>query len=560
MTRTAYTAEAVNTPDGLADIRILINGKTWHLWGRNSLEREIDLANKVEAGTLPVLMGAGLGHCLKSLLNKGFPVAVVDKEMEIERLTRVAKDHAENANVLWIDDDSPRKALSRLTRWQEDNGNVPFSPVTIPLYPRLDREYYGTLTETLKANAQSDFWSQVRYPKFQTAKPRVLFFDSGYFLCGEILSSLKRLGIKHQVIILDDRKTGNQAFVENTLKAVIDFKPDFVLTVNHFGLDREGKLAELLYDLNLPLASWFVDNPHLILHDYAHPGTANTVIFTFDAGNLDEMRDKGFKHVHYLPLATDPNRFRPGLDKNVPPEWASDVSFVGNSMTAPVSRCLTDTNLPAALRNEYAAVAREFGESGETRIVRFLETRRPQWLAALNALPTPENKLALESLLTWEATRQYRLTCVQSILKFSPLIVGDSGWEDQLGKTGNWRHLSRLDYYEDLPRFYPMSKINFNCTSRQMVGAVNQRVFDVPACGGFVLTDHREQMENLFDLETEAVVYHEPDEIPALVREYLADKKRRNTIVAAARKRILSEHTYEIRLQKLLDIMRKTFA
>ncbi|MBI9079021.1 MAG: glycosyltransferase [Pseudodesulfovibrio sp.] len=559
MTRTTYTTEAVNTPDGLADIRILINGKTWHLWGRNSLERETDMANKVEPGTLPVIIGAGLGHCLKSLLDKGFPVAVVDREPEINRVTGVAKKYANNANVLWIDDFSPQEALNRLTQWQKDNGNAPFSPVTIPLYQRLDREYYGPLTETLKTNAQADFWSQARYPKFQQTKPRILFLDSGYFLCGEILSSLKRLGLEHQSIILGDRKTGNQDFIESILKSVIDFKPDFVLTVNHFGMDRDGKLAELLYDLNLPLASWFVDNPHLILHDYAHPGTTNTVIFTFDAGNMDEMRDKGFEHVHYLPLATDPNRFKPGLHGNAPPEWASNVSFVGNSMIGPVSRCLNDANLPAVLRNEYTAVAREFGESGETRIIRFLEASQPEWLTVINALPTQENRLALESLLTWEATRQYRLNCVQKILEFSPLIVGDTGWKDQLGETGNWRHLSPLDYYEDLPRFYPMSRINFNCTSRQMIGAVNQRVFDVPACGGFVLTDHRQQIENLFDLETEAVVYHETDEIPDLIKKYLTDKNSRDAIITAARKRITAEHTYEIRLKKMIGIMRKSF-
>ena len=128
-----------------------------------------------------------------------------------------------------------------------------------------------------------------------------------------------------------------------------------------------------------------------------------------------------------------------------------------------------------------------------------------------------------------------------------------------LGKTSGWRSISHLDYYEDLPRFYPMSKINFNCTSRQMIGAVNQRVFDVPACGGFLLTDHRKQMENLFDPGTEAVVFREPDEIPALIREYMDDEKRRKTITAAARKRIKAEHTYDIRMQRLLDTMRQTF-
>eukprot|EP00828_Plagiopyla_frontata_P005647 TRINITY_DN12316_c0_g1_i1.p1 TRINITY_DN12316_c0_g1~~TRINITY_DN12316_c0_g1_i1.p1 ORF type:complete len:394 (+),score=133.14 TRINITY_DN12316_c0_g1_i1:96-1184(+) len=355
-------------------------------------------------------------------------------------------------------------------------------------------------------------------------------------------------------------RTGSGRFIETLLEAVIDFKPDFVLTVNHFGLDREGKLSGLLEELGLPLASWFVDNPHLILHEYAHPGTDNTVLFSFDAGNLDMLRAKGFPQVHYLPLATDPGRFRPGKGNGTPPSWRGEVSFVGNSMPGPVADTLAKACLPSGLKPDYRPVARAFGASGVPEAIRFMEINHPAWFAAHQNLPTPENRLALESLLTWEATRQYRLDCVTRTLEFTPLIVGDAGWKDQLPSETQWRHLDRLDYYADLPRFYPQSKINFNCTSRQMIGAVNQRVFDVPACGGFVLTDYREQMEALFDLDREAVVYRTPEEIPGLIRALLEDESRRKRVVKAARKRILSEHTYAVRLTRLLEIVRATFS
>ena len=78
-----------------------------------------------------------------------------------------------------------------------------------------------------------------------------------------------------------------------------------------------------------------------------------------------------------------------------------------------------------------------------------------------------------------------------NILDFNPLIVGDPGWKELLKGRDGWRYHSELSYYDDLPDFYPLSDINFNCTSQQMKGAVNQRVFDVPCCNGFLLTDHR---------------------------------------------------------------------
>ncbi|BCS90304.1 CgeB family protein [Pseudodesulfovibrio sediminis] len=553
MVHTPYTAEPIlNGP--LSDVRIHILGKTWHLWGRKGADREAAMATEIADDTIPVLMGSGLGICLEALLQRGLPVIVVDRETSILDVTTVKTRCTQSPNLLWVDDANPRDALTRIHDFQAANGDLSLAPVIFPLYLRLDRDYYGALNDTIKAAPRPDFWSQTHYPKFQHALPRVLFFDSRYFLCHEILAALDGMGIEHRAISLDNREKGSQEFIEAILKAIIDFKPDFVLTVNHFGLDRQGKLAGLLDDLGLPLASWFVDNPHLILFDYAHPGTDNTTIFTFDAGNIDTIRAKGFSRIHYLPLATDPKSFTPG---KVSTQWNCDVSFVGNSMTRPVADSLSQAALPAELARDYAAVARAYGSSGETLVARYLEQHHPDWFAALNALPTMENRLACESLLTWEATRQYRLACVEKTLPFSPTIVGDRGWKHLLPAHG-WNAISRLDYYMELPAFYPASKVNFNCTSRQMVGAVNQRVFDVPACGGFLITDYRKEMEHLFDLQTEAVVFEKIDEIPELIDKFLRNKTARQAIAHAARKRILAEHTYELRLRHLLDVMRQS--
>jgi len=559
MTGSAYTAEPVIRDNSLADARIRIQGKTWHLWGRSGIERETDLAGAVPQDALPVLIGSGLGRCLEELLERGLPVAVVDREAPLLALTGTREIARGRTDVLWIDDPDPETAFRHIAEWAQGNGNRPLHPVVMPLYPRLDRNYYATLAETVKAAGRTDFWSLARYPKFRSAAPKILFFDSSYFLCDEIHAGLDRLGVAHHTIPLDDLETGSREFIETLLKTVVDFRPDFALTINHFGLDREGKLAGLLDDLGLPLASWFVDNPHLILFDYAHPGTDNTVLFTFDADNLDQLREKGFANVHHLPLATDPDRFRTGSAAAGSPDWAGDVSFVGNSMTDPVARSLARTGLPPRLVKEYEDVARAFGESGETRVDRFLAHHRPDWQKAVAGLDERENRLACESLLTWEATRQYRLACVRQTLPFSPLIVGDPGWPPLLPQDGSWRYLPPLDYYADLPRFYPLSKVNFNCTSRQMPGAVNQRVFDVPACGGFLVTDYREQMEGLFDLDSEAAVYREPEAIPDLIRYFLRHPEHKDSIIKHARKRILAEHTYAHRLSLLLDVMRRTF-
>ena len=99
--------------------------------------------------------------------------------------------------------------------------------------------------------------------------------------------------------------------VQQLLEAVVSFRPDCCITLNHMGVDVEGVLMDLLARLQLPLASWFVDNPHLIIHLYSRCVSPWTTLFTWDSDNIPTLRAAGFEHVFYLPLATTPQRFKP---------------------------------------------------------------------------------------------------------------------------------------------------------------------------------------------------------------------------------------------------------
>jgi spore maturation protein CgeB len=551
-------AEAVCSGKALVDLRLQVGGKTWHLWGRDGLARERALADSVPEGSLPVLLGPSLGLCLDLLAATGRPLAVVDREAPVWAVTDARAKHSRAPNVLWLEEGDPAAVLAELTRWQAEHGGLPFAPLMAPAVRRIDPEFYARLERDLAASAKANFWGQASYPKFQGSRPRVLLLDRPYFLQTEIKDALTRLGIDWTALPVGTHSHGSTQFVENLLRRVLEFRPDFLLTVNHFGLDSEGRLAELLERLRLPLASWFVDNPHLILSRYSGLDTEGTVIFTWDADNVPSLKAQGYANVHSLPLATDATRFRPGLTPG-PDGWRAEASFVGDSMQRAVADSLAACRGPQSLVEDYAFLAGQFGAAKERSVQDFLEAEHPGHAASLLALSI-EERLACESLLTWEATRQYRARCVKALAGFDAVVAGDpAGWGGLFKAEDTVRLLPRLDYYLDLPRFYPLSAVNLNCTSRQMKGAVNQRVFDVPACGAFVLTDRREQLAELFEPGREVVVYDEPEDIAGLVERFLRDAPARERIVAAARRRILAEHTYEHRLARLLGIMRESF-
>ena len=398
-----------------------------------------------------------------------------------------------------------------------------------------------------------------KWPKFANEKPRILLMTSQYFLIGELTAACARMGVEHMLLDFGTREMDLDTFVSRIVGALTSFKPDFVLTVNHLGVDHEGVLTALLDQLDVPLASWFVDNPHLILGAYRNLDMQRTALFTWDLDNLDSLRAMGFAHVFHLPLGADPTRFAPHRARP-DREWAAPISFVGNSMLTKTVKRLEASRPSPRLVEAGLMVAKAFGESGEPCSGRFLVKNFPELRRDFEALETPARRQAFETFLTWQATLMYRLDCVLRILDFGPLIVGDPGWKELLKDRPGWKYHAELSYYDDLPDFYPLSDINFNCTSRQMMGAVNQRVFDVPCCGAFLLTDYRRGMEDLFEPGTEVAFYNHPDEIPGLVELYQENPEKRRAVAEAARRRVLAEHTYDHRMTRLLALMRDTFA
>ncbi|MDR1125447.1 MAG: glycosyltransferase [Deltaproteobacteria bacterium] len=575
----AYTP--VYTDDGgLLDIRVNLGGRELVMLGEAGKARELsilpDFASCSPAGRLPVLLGSGLGHALKELVaflereqGPDFHLAVLDKESSLLKLTGLRAAYAKYKNLVWVDEPDSTNALLLLGKWQLEHAGKAFLPVANPFYLRLDRPYYGRLRDALAASASYDFWSRADYPKFKDAKPRILLITSKYFLIGEMEAACKRMGLSYSLLTVPDQKIGLTEFLEQLLSALVTFRPDFALTINHLGVDREGVLQNFLAKVKLPLASWFVDNPHLILYHYHNLVSPWTAVFTWDADNLSSLRKMGFEHVFYLPLGTDHTRFVPqdaGSLRKISqewPAWPADVSFVGNSMLLKVQKRLEQIQPSAFMLENFHKTAAGFAASNERSVRDYLRQEAPEQYRAFLELGVMERQLGYEAGLTWEATLQYRLSCVRQTLPFKPLIVGDPGWFELLprrdGKPEGWRYFHELTYYTDLPLFYPLSKINFNCTSKQMKGAVNQRIFDVPAAGAFIITDWREQIEKLFEPGKEVVCFHSPEEVPDLIRHYLEHPAEREKIIKAAHKRVMAQHRYENRLTELIAVMRKTF-
>jgi len=543
--------------EGQGPIRILGSGGAQRELA--CLPKNTDMENY-----LPVFLGIGMGHAYHEFRNKypTSPIAIIDKE---EDLWQAAGINIEDKNTLIINTSENAKALSALTKWQNRHAGKPFFPIAHSFYQRLDKVFYGELRDKLLASQKFDFWGKSRSPKFQNSTTRFLLISSQYFLLGEIDLACKRLGIECKHLLLENDEISSQEFIAQLLNEVISFKPDALLTLNHSGVDREGILMNLLEKLQLPFISWFVDNPHLVLSAYTGLTSPWLNIFTWDKDNIPSLKAQGFENTYYLPLGTDPMRFHPRNKKlSFPKKWESDVSFVGNSMLAKVEKRWSKSRFPQKYFKTFLSLGVDFSKTDEKSITTFIENQtNPTYKSLIEfykGIKVQEEKLAFETGLTWEATREYRFECVKQLFDFHPLIVGDDAWKNLFSQEKRpWRWHDAISYYTELPNFYTHSKINFNCTSMQMKGASNQRILDVPAAGAFVITDWREQMETMFDEGTEVICFREKEEIPDLIRYYLKHDKERENITLAARKRVLACHTWDKRVEEIVRVMREKY-
>ncbi|VAX28799.1 CgeB family protein, partial [hydrothermal vent metagenome] len=502
-----------------------------------------------------VVLGLGLGYHLKELVQR-FPKAEILVVEAMPEIYEMAMQHriisGLEGRIRFVVGFAVEEAIKEITSQQMKLGMVSLSVFSLSSAVSAFQDYYSPILAAFRNTMNVKLWDRLRYSRFREDVCNVILIDFAYFLTREIESALVSLG--HRVIRVPvSREDGGEVIVSRLIKKIYEFKPDFILTINHLGLDEDGVLTSLLESLEIPLASWYVDSPNLIVRSFDRNVSPYVSLFLWDRGYIKDMEDVGFESVTYLPLATDDAVFMPEKNRRSSAHYQCDVSFVGNSMVGPALESLEKIPGKLAPLVENMALLLSSTRMPFDAVLANLDTKDLGLLDTMSA----QERLDFEAAILWRATLIYRLSCIKALKDFHPRIRGDEAWKKLLGN--GYTFGLPLNYYKELPAFYNACKINFNATSLQMLNAVNQRVFDVPACGAFLLTDHQDTIEELFDVGKEIVTYRSRDEIPELVGFYLRNPKEREIIARRGRERILKEHTYRHRLGTIIQNMKNRY-
>ena len=375
------------------------------------------------------------------------------------------------------------------------------------------------------------------YPKFK-GPTRMLVMKTQYFFDDSWKRAAEELGWSVETVtsaivgdvLMDD--------IKDLFFKLAEFKPDFILASNYAGMDESGLFARFFDDAHIPYVSWFTDTPRMILFNRVVHKSHYAVAATWEKSYTKHLKDRGFDNVFHMPLATDPHIFN-GNPQDV---WQRDLAFVGNPMIEYADEAWEKlAHMPAVIAAIKIALDRGHIDR-ETYLDGIDVMLPPELIAECNS----SERRNIELAINYEATRRQRCDMVKRLEQLGIEVRGDDRWLKVTNCVGG-----ALGYFDDLGPFYRSTAVNVNTTSLQMKTAVNQRVFDCPAAGGFLITDNQSSLNEMFDVEKEVVTYDSLDELKDKVVYYLAHPEDRNKIVKRAQKRITQEHTHQCRLRDL---------
>lgn len=378
--------------------------------------------------------------------------------------------------------------------------------------------------------------------------PWAVISDGGLF-SGDLLEILTERGFRCWRM---DLGTGAGDFTLDTLERL---QPSVVAHINHI-----TGLGEACTGVGIPHVTWEID-PAMDAKSPASGPTHGSHLFTWRRRHVAEWSEAGFEHVAYLPLAANVHRRSPPPEDELG-DYRARIAFVGNSLAERIPE------LRAMLQGLMERWARRRGERNPPAVAQLrvqqviarAQQALPRFAAAeiLEAACPGIAALAVEQGLRWQpamvlgeiAGAIWRLHTVGALGPLGVEVWGDDGWR-AVTPTGA-RHRGFAGHSREINLIYAGADINLDIGRIYQADIVTMRVFDVLACGGFLLAAWSEHLGELFELGVELETWRTIPELVDKARYYLDRPEERARLAARGRARVLRDHTVRGRIEHML--------
>lgn len=320
-------------------------------------------------------------------------------------------------------------------------------------------------------------------------------------------------------------------------------------------------VSDICNDFQIPYLSWTYDSPLTSLFTQSIFHKTNYT-FIFDKMQCKRLVDSGAPHIFHLPLAVNLDRIG-CLDITAEDEflYSHDISFVGGLYE----------------NNTYNAVIQAFPEHLQLKLKLYLMQNMCHWETPRywEELPCEcvDFLFSQTDISSWNQTallndaaylgllffprklaQLERITVLNTLAQNFKVDLYTKSPADFLQNVNV--HTS-VDYYTIMNKIFYLSKINLNITLSSIETGVPQRILDIMGCGGFVLTNYQEELEDMFVIGKEIEVFRNIEELMEKCTYYLSHEKERLTIAMNGYKKVRDSFSYQHQLQKMISTVQE---
>lgn len=349
----------------------------------------------------------------------------------------------------------------------------------------------------------------------------------------------------------------DEEYLEKLKKCLGEVKPDLVFSFNFF-----PTIALACKEKGYKYLSWTYDSPYSFLM-HAEVLYETNYVFTFDSYICDHLRKKGADTVYYAPMAVDPNRmFSVTLTKEDQERYGADVSFVGALYNEDhhFFERLCDRSDPYTIGYLEALVMAQTDVYGCDLMEKCLTKDIVDRIERCMPYNCPEGFLATAPHIYSNYYLARKVTSIERILMLELLSGSFQTYLytlDEKAVVGKAINKGIADPDTVMPKVFRCSKINMNATLKSIHTGIPLRAMDIMGCGGFLLTNFQEDFFRHFEPDVDFVYYTSFEEMLDKAGYYLAHDDERNRIRRSALDRVSREHTFEIRLNEMLEIVNR---
>lgn len=426
---------------------------------------------------------------------------------------------------------------------------------------------------------------------------KVIFYRYGSVYEPDMLDAFKQAGL--DVVEIDreitDKDITDQKRISIMSSAIEEHEPVFVYGVNYY-----PAISEVCRIYNVIYISQTVDSPVFTLFDKSIQNQTNRILL-FDRAQYDLFSEFNREGIIHLPLASATDRFDKviasvnGDDRR---KFSGDIAFVGSTYREkdpylnltglsdytkgyvealieaalkiygyyPVKDALEDrviSDIKKAAGNDFPHI-----EEAVTDMDAYAVSHR--YIGSHLAVVERERTLKLLSgyfnvhLYTRSDTSVFPGAVKASAYGKAagypdsayPSGESDNSVADRESVPAHDRGLfihPGVNTLTEMPKVFNLSKINLNMTMRPIETGLPLRCFDILGCGGFLMTNYQEELNDMFVIGQDLEAYSSPDELIDKCAYYLSHEDERAAIARNGYEKVRAAHTHFHRLRDMLS-------